>query len=194
MDNVATEPQNAGVPFACAAQEADLCLPLCEGERWFVAQTLWHSEKTARFHLGAQGFRTFLPRFHKTVRHARQLREVIAPIFPGYIFVVLNPERDRWRSINGTFGVARLISADQRPTPVPTGVVEALLGRLDQSGLVRFDDRLKPGQPVRVIAGAFAGVLGVLQRLDAKGRVQVLLNIMGGQAPATMDRANLTAA
>jgi transcriptional antiterminator RfaH len=190
----ARDTQSAGLVFARATQGADSRLPLREGERWFVAQTLCHCEKMARLHLGAQGFRTFLPRFHKTVRHARQLREVIAPIFPGYIFVVLHTERDRWRSINGTFGVARLISAHQRPTPVPTGVVEALLGSLDQSGLVRFDDGLQPGQAVRVIAGPFAGVLGVLQRLDAEGRVQVLLNIMGGQAPVTMDRAHLTAA
>jgi transcription antitermination factor NusG len=122
------------------------------------------------------------------------LREVIAPVFPGYIFVVINPERDRWRSINGTFGVAGLVSAHQRPTPVPTGVVEAFLASVDELGLLRFDDGLQPGQPVRVVAGPFAQVLGVLQRLDAKGRVRVLLNIMGGQAPVMMDRANLTAA
>jgi transcriptional antiterminator RfaH len=190
----ANDTRRPGPGIPRAAQAGDTYVTLRDGERWFVAQTLCHREKMARLHLDAQGFRTFLPHFHKTVRHARQLREVIAPTFPGYIFVVLNPERDRWRSINGTFGVARLVSAHQRPTPVPTGVVEALLGSLDQSGLVRFDDGLKPGQPVRVVAGPFAEVLGVLQRLDAKGRVQVLLNIMGGQAPVRMDRANLTAA
>ena len=177
-------PRSRGIPL----------FPLREGERWFVAQTLCHREQLARFHLGAQGFRSFLPRFHKTVRHARSLREVIAPVFPGYIFVVLNPERDRWRSINGTFGVARLVSAHQRPIPVPTGVVEALLASVDELGLVRFDRGLKPGQPVRVVAGPFAQFLGVLQRLDAKGRVQVLLNIMGRQSAVMMDQADLTAA
>ena len=123
----AKDTQSAGVGSAHAAQSGDPLFPLHDGERWFVAQTLCHREQLAHLHLGAQGFRSFLPRFHKTVRHARSLREVITPVFPGYIFVVLNPERDRWRSINGTFGVARLVSAHQRPMPVPTGVVEALL-------------------------------------------------------------------
>jgi hypothetical protein len=117
----AKDTQSAGVGLAQAAQLGDSLFPLRECERWFVAQTLCHREQLARLHLGAQGFRSFLPRFHKTVRHARSLREVIAPVFPGYILVVLNPERDRWRSINGTFGAARLVSAHQRPMPVPRG-------------------------------------------------------------------------
>src|SRR5271163_3401837 len=101
----ARDTQSAGVGLADAVQSGDSSFPLRDGERWFVAQTLRHREQLARLHLGAQGFRSFLPRFHKTVRHARSLREVIAPVFPGYVFVVLDLERDRWRSINGTFGV-----------------------------------------------------------------------------------------
>src|SRR5271163_3452008 len=139
----AKDTQSTGVGLDNVAQSGDSLFSLRNGERWFVAQTLSHREQLAHFHLGAQGFRRFLPRFHKTVRHARSLREVIAPVFPGYIFVVLHPERDRWRSINGTFGVARLVSAHQRPMPVPTGVVEALLASVDELGLVRFDRGLK---------------------------------------------------
>jgi transcription antitermination factor NusG len=74
------------------------------------------------------------------------------------------------------------------------GVVEALLASIDELGLVRFDGDLKPGQPVRVVAGPFAQVLGVLQRLAAKGRVQVLLTVMGRQAAVVKDQAHLTGA
>jgi transcription elongation factor/antiterminator RfaH len=186
--------QSVSVELAHAAQSGGSLFPLRDGERWFVAQTLSHREQLACFHLGAQGFRTFLPRFHKTVRHARSLSQVIVPLFPGYVFVVLNPERDRWRSINGTFGVARLVSANQRPIPVPTRVVEELLACIDKLGLVRLDRGLESGQAVLVVAGPFVQLSGVLQRLDAKGRVQVLLNIMGRQAAVMMDQANLTAA
>jgi transcription antitermination factor NusG len=78
--------------------------------------------------------------------------------------------------------------------PVPMGVVEALLASGDELGLVRFDRGLKPGQPLRVVAGPFAQFLGVLQQLDAKGRGQALLNVMGREAAVMMDRAHLTAA
>jgi transcription elongation factor/antiterminator RfaH len=168
-------------------------LELTVKDHWYVAQTLHHREKLAELHLNAQGFRTFFPRFRKTVRHARQLRNVIAPVFPGYIFVSFNRERDRWRSINGTLGVARLITAQQQPVRVPPGIVEALIAGLDGSDLVTFNGGLMLGQTVRIIAGPLAGGLGVLQRLDARGRVRLLLEIMGGQAPVVIDRSHIAA-
>ena len=182
-----------GTAQAHRAEQSGGDFELRGGERWFVAQTLQHREKLAQRHLWQQGFQSFFPRFSKTVRHARKLQDVVAPVFRGYIFVIFDPERDQWRSINGTLGIARLITAESRPIPVPAGVVEALVGALDSSGLVLLGADLKPGDAVRIIAGPFAGGLGKLERLDAKRRVRVLLNIMGGQAPLVIDRAHLAA-
>ena len=43
------------------------------------------------------------------MRHARKILNVRAPLFPGYLFVSLDLTRDRWRSINSTYGVLGLI-------------------------------------------------------------------------------------
>ena len=163
-------------------------------ERWYVAQTQPHREKLAALHLAAQRFQIFLPEFRKTIRHARQLRAVIAPVFPRYLFVALDLERDRWRSVNGTVGVSALVSARTTPLPVPVGVVEAMMAARDASGAVVLGGELQPGQRVKVVAGPFAGGYGVLERLDGKARVRVLLNLLGGQAPVVLDRAQLSAA
>jgi transcriptional antiterminator RfaH len=110
------------------------------------------------------------------------------------MFVILNLGRDRWRSINGTFGVASLIMAGETPQAVPVGIVEQLLDYADDQGLVRFDRDLRKGQSVRVTSGPFANAIGCLERLDASGRVRVLLDIMGGKVPALLDRSALEAA
>src|SRR4029079_10767897 len=83
---------------------------LSEKERWYVVRTLPQRELQARIQLINQGFRVFVPRYLKNRRHARKLETVSAPLFPRYIFVVLDRTRDRWRSINGTFGVDRLLT------------------------------------------------------------------------------------
>jgi transcription elongation factor/antiterminator RfaH len=176
------------------AREPSDDLKLQGREHWYVVQTLHHREKVAERHLREQGFRSFFPQFRRTVRHARKLREVVAPVFPGYIFVIFDTERDRWHSINGTVGVSRLLTALKRPVPVPGDVVQALIGTIDVSGCVVLAADLRVGQAVRIVAGPFVGGLGVLERLDGKGRVRVLLNIMGGEMPLMIDRAHLAAA
>ncbi len=169
-------------------------LVLTQDERWYVVRTLSRQETRAEFQVCNQGFRVFLPRILKTTRHARRLRTVHSAIFPTYMFVILNLGRDRWRSINGTFGVASLIMAGETPQPVPIGVVEQLLDYADDQGLVRFDRNLRKGQSVRVTSGPFANAIGCLERLDASGRVRVLLDIMGGKVPALLDRSAVEAA
>ena len=80
-------------------------------------------------------------RFEKTIRHARQLRTVQAPLFPRYLFVILDLERDRWLSVRSTVGVSRLFTTqDGRPIPVPGGIVESLIERSD-GNVTRLDDR-----------------------------------------------------
>ena len=125
-------------------------LELTRDERWYVVQALARREPIAKMRLEAQGYKIFLPQMIKTVRHARKMRQARVAVFPGYLFVALNPLKDRWRSINGTIGVARMIMANEGPAPVPRGIVESLASYLDNQGICRFDRDLKEGQQVRV--------------------------------------------
>jgi transcription antitermination factor NusG len=166
---------------------------LRDAERWYVVNTQPNREAGACAQLEAQGFRVFLPRILKTVRHARKLKTVKAPAFPGYLFVILDAARDRWRSVNGTFGVIRLVMANDAPMPTPVGVVETLLDTMDETGLCRFDRDLAVGQKVKVTVGPLAETMGRLVRLDANGRVRVLLAIMSGEIAVTMDQSAVVA-
>lgn len=163
---------------------------LSGAERWYVVHSLPHRETGATFHLENQGFATFLPRRLQSRRHARKLKNVLVPFFPRYFFVILDLDRDRWRSINGTFGVASLIMEGERPMPVPRGGVEALLEAADDLDVVRFDARgnLRVGDRVQVSAGPLANHIGEFRRLDDQGRVDLLLDIMGRQTPVRILR------
>ena len=148
-------------------------------ERWFAVFTLPNKEALAREQLNNQGFEVFLPQRLKTVRHARRSTTRPAAIFTRYLFVCLDPKRARWRSINGTHGVASLVSFGDEPTPVPRGVLEALKSACDPRGMMHFEDNLQPGQTVRLAAGPFAELVGTLTKLDGREAVRVLLDIMG---------------
>jgi len=162
-------------------------------ERWFLVHTQPNSESKAELHLNGQGFRTFCPHVRKTIRHARQLRTVRAPLFPRYLFVGLDLERDRWLSVRSTIGVSHLFICDGRPVPVPVGIVESLVARSD-GNLTRLDGGLVIGQSVRILSGPFADFVGRLEQISAAGRVRVLLEMMGTAVPVALDRSVLSPA
>ncbi len=147
--------------------------------RWYVVHTQPHRERRAAANLERQGTRVFLPLIRKTVRHARQFRTVTAPFFARYLFVELVFGHDRWRHVNSTYGVSRLIMEGDGPKPAPPGVVEGLLARVDRDGVVATAATLKPGQRLEILTGPFAGLTGRLLTLDDRERVQMLLDVLG---------------
>jgi len=164
---------------------------LSEGGRWYAVHTLPFAEARAEDQLRRQGFRTFQPKRHKTVRHARKLRTAEAPFFPRYLFIVLDLSRDQWRSVNGTFGVSRLVMRGDQPHPVPRGVVEALIEAADARGILQLAEKLRVGESVRLMAGPFAEQLAILEELDDFGRVRVLFDILGRKVTISTQANNV---
>ena len=146
------------------------------------------SHPSARRRPSPIALRTHFPTIQKTIRHARQLRAVQAPLFPRYIFVILDLGRGRWLSVRGTVGVSSLFTSEDRPVPVPEGIVETLIQNSDEANLALFSSGLTTGQSVRILSGPFANFVGQLERLDTAGRVRVLLDMMGTTVPVAVRR------
>lgn len=161
-------------------------------DSWYVAETLPRAEAQAERNLDRQGFTAFSPRFRKLRRHARRTEQVLAPLFPGYLFVRFDRQRDAWRSINGTTGIRRLVGPSTGyPQPVADDIVEALLARCDNGIIASVLPDLQPGDVVRVLSGPLADRLAVITTLDDKGRVGILLDILGTQTPIRVPRGQL---
>ena len=149
---------------------------------WYVAQVLSQKEGYAAEHLGRQGFQTFVPRFYKTRRHARKSETVLAPLFPGYIFVRFDINIDRWLSVNSTRGVLRLVGPRQsEPQPVPARVIEHLRSRCRAGVLTKLSDSVKPGDRIQINAGPLAGQMATIEALNDQRRISVLLSLLGAE-------------
>lgn len=162
--------------------------------RWYAVHCQSHREQWARTNLINQQFRAFLPLREKTRRHARKLETVLAPYFPGYLFVELDPTRQGWRRINGTFGVLRVVMFGEQPAVVPAGIVETLMNASDESGILVPQVILDSGQTIRVLAGPFADLVGQFEQISDGQRVRVLLDLMGARTPVELPRAHVVPA
>jgi transcriptional antiterminator RfaH len=150
-------------------------------ERWHVAFTQPRAESLAARHLANQGFATFLPQCRTLRSHARRVTAVARPLFPRYLFLGFDPERDRFRAVNGTRGVCHLVMSGDRPAAVPPGIVERLLAEADAAGIVPLASLalFERGAAVRIIDGALAGHVGRYETLRPDRRVVLLLNLLG---------------
>lgn len=155
--------------------------------RWYVAQTQTHGERKAIHHLQRQGFATYLPQYLKRRRHARRVEMVAAPLFSRYVFVAVDIAMQRWRAINSTIGVARLVCNGEDPTPVPAE---------EDGGFIRLDrlPRFAPGDKIRVLDGIFASCLGLFEGVTDTERVAILLDLLGRRVRVHLDTDLVVAA
>jgi transcriptional antiterminator RfaH len=154
-------------------------------------QTQPRAESRAAANLERQGFFVFYPRLRKTLRHARVTKQVLVSLFPSYIFVRRDVSAEAWRSINGTFGVVRLVANGDTPRPVPHGVVESLQARATEEGTLDWMATLHVGQAVRIVNGPLTDFCGQLEQLHDSGRVKVLLDLLGRSVSVETNREAL---
>lgn len=173
-----------------------LSFPL--GKRWFVVYTNIRCENRAVMGLEAKGFDCFLPQITKEITHARRKVIVNRPLFPRYIFVAFDPERDEWfHPIQSTNGVERLIRNNDIPVRMPEAEIAKLraaqdAGQFDLRDLRPDGVSFEPGELVRVSGGPFADLNAeVLAMLPDKQRVEVLLNLFGRATKAALEWAQV---
>jgi transcriptional antiterminator RfaH len=161
-----------------------------------VVQTQPRAEIRAAAHLARQGFESYLPRYLKRRRHARQIETVAAPLFPRYMFVTVDLAVQRWRAISSTIGVSHLVCQGEAPAPVSCDIIEGLRAREDERGFVRLDRRppFAPGDRIRILDGAFSACLGLFEGMADRERVSILLDLLGRKVRVTLDADIVTAA
>jgi transcriptional antiterminator RfaH len=169
---------------------------IAAGPSWYVVQTHPHAEAKAASHLSRQGYSIYLPRYLKRRRHARRIEIVAAPLFPRYLFVAIDPLAQRWRSIQSTIGVARLVCSGEIPAVLPIAVINDLQGRQNEAGFVQLDarPRFAAGDKICVIEGAFAACHGLFEGMADRERVAILLELLGRKVRVVLDGELIVAA
>lgn len=152
-----------------------------EAEQWFLAQVKPNSAQIAKKNLDIQNFRTFLPLEEKTRLSYGKMITSASPLFPGYLFVALDTANGQWRQVNSTFGVSRILSIGKSPAAVPTQLVNQLMQRCDESGLLLPPKVLEPSDSVIITRGPFANFAAEVEKMAADSRVWVLMDLMGAK-------------
>lgn len=159
-------------------------------QSWYAVYTKPKQEAVAEQNLVRQDFETYLPRIKEVRRRRGKWADVIAPLFPRYLFVRLDLGKDNVSPIRSTLGVSGLVRFGNELVAVPDPLIDGLLRTRDeQSGLQRLmPPSLEKGDIVTILEGPFEGLQGIFHAATGRERVTILLNILGEAQRVTLSR------
>ena len=155
---------------------------------WACARLEPHRERVALYHLSLAGFSTYLPRLREWRRsHGRRI-EVRPPLFPGYCFIQIELQ---WHTARWAPGVVRLVLDGVQPARVPDTVISEIKSR-ERNGLIELiKPPLRRGARVKILHGPFRDHLAIFADMKPRERVEVLLQILGGEQRLELARTDI---
>ena len=160
------------------------------GHRWYVVRTKPRSEFLAASELNGVDIEVFSP-LVKT-RHVGD-GLMAGPLFPGYIFIRLDPESEGWPSFRFGQHALGLVSFNGELPWVADEVIAELKQRCDrinqEGGIWK---RYQPGDWVRVVSSTIQGLAQVVEDgKTAQTPVRVLLQLFERLVPVQVPRHDL---
>ena len=108
-------------------------------------------------------------------------------LFPGYVLIHMIMNDDTWYVVRNTRGVTGFVGPGSKPVPL-TDAEMAPLGSRQENIVVDFEE----GDTVRVIAGAWADTVGVVQAMNVqKQSLTINVELFGRETPVEISFAEV---
>lgn len=173
------------------------------GRRWYFVHTYSGHENKVRnavrstveqMDANDKIFHVVVPTEDEIEIRDGQRRTVKRKLYPGYVLVQTielqegDPASDEaWHIIRNTSGVTGFVSSGTRPVPLSQDEVNHILRamRMEQP---RVRVGFQVGQNVRITDGPFEDLVGAVDEINMeKGKVRVLVSMLGRETPVELD-------
>lgn len=148
------------------------------GPMWYVAKVQPGRSALVRSGLDVLGVETFAPQI---VAH-KGGRQTTEPLFPGYVFVAVEPDSAAWPRIRWAGGISYFLPSQMEPAPVSDELVEGIRIRTEEWNADGWRSAFRPGDAIRVESGPLNGLDGLFKRyVPGAKRCEVLVSLVGAQ-------------
>lgn len=161
----------------------------CSRSPWYALRVKSNFERVVSAQLRSSGFDEFLPVYRIRRRWSDRVKEIEAPLFPGYIFARF--EVGNRLPILKTPGVVAVVGIGKQPVAVPEQEVDAVRRVLASELTVYPWPFLRLGQPVRIEGGALEGVEGIFIETKGRHRLVVSVEILQRSVSVEVDRESV---
>ena len=148
--------------------------PKPDDARWLVIHTKPRQEKSLARVATAQQVPFYLPLVHKQSRVRGKLVDSYSPLFPGYLFALVN-EGQRIQLLKTNIVVHILEADDEERLVCELRNLESLIA---SDAPVTIERKLEPGRWVRVKSGPMENTEGVVVSRRGKTRLVVAVTLL----------------
>ena len=144
-------------------------------DSWFVIWTESRAEKKVEARIAALGLSPWLPTTKERHRWSDRWREVVCPLFPGYLFA--RAGEVEWHKVLRTPGVLTVVKREGRPALLTDDFVASLREVIERHGAspepVPQAVDYELGEEVIIQDGVLKGLRGVIR--ERRGRKQLVI-------------------
>ena len=165
-------------------------------DSWFVIWTESRAEKKVEARIAALGLSPWLPTVKERHRWSDRWREVVCPLFPGYLFAQASSVE--WHRVLRTPGVLTVVKREGRPALLADAFVTRLRDAIERNGAVpepvaKAAD-YGPGDEVIVQDGPLKGVRGTVRERRSGRQLVIWVSEIGRGVAFTIGSALVLAA
>ncbi|TCD47504.1 UpxY family transcription antiterminator [Chlorobium sp. N1] len=150
-------------------------------QHWYAVYVRSRYEKKVHQWLEEKELTAFLPLMETVRQWSDRKKKVQEPLFRGYVFVCIDMRKEHVKVLD-TEGVVRFVGIGRVPSVVGERDIEWLKTLVHEpDALHRTVDSMPAGRKVRVLAGPFRGMEGVVVKQGRQERIVVFFeSIMQG--------------
>lgn len=158
---------------------------------WFALQVRTRQEAGVSEQLAGHGFEQFLPLYKVRKRWSDRIKEVDAPLFPGYLFCRFNPQ-DRLPILK-TPGVIQIVGFKNGPSAVDETEILSIQTLVAAGVPHQPWPFLATGDRVRIESGPLFGLEGILTEVKRSHRLVLSVTLLQRSVAVEIDSAHVTA-
>jgi len=155
-------------------------------EQWFALRVKSRCEKVVAAVANNKGFEAFLPLYMSRRRWSDRVKSVEFPLFPGYVFCRLDPQRRL--PLLTVPGVLHFVGLGKTPAPIEDAEILAIQSAVASGLSTEPWPFLEVGQRVRLEEGPLAGLEGFLVEVRKRYRVVVSVTLLRRAVAVEIDR------
>ncbi|MGA8144178.1 MAG: transcription termination/antitermination NusG family protein [Candidatus Acidiferrales bacterium] len=161
--------------------------PGADNQRWFALQVRTRWESSTAVLLSGKGYQTLLPTYQTKKRWNGRVKQLSAPLFPGYVFCQFDALKRL--PILVTPGVIAVVGRGRVPFPVDDSEIAAIQTIVSSGFQAEPWPFLEIGQKIRIESDALSGLEGILINFKGNHRIVVSVSLLRRSVALEIDRS-----